>query len=95
MVKQSNMDATAKLDSAGRLVVPVAYRKVMGLKAGDEVVLRLEQNEMRVFSREAAVARAKALVKKHFPGDEPLSDRLIAERRGEAAREDEDLNSGS
>ncbi len=89
------MEATAKLDSAGRLVIPVAYRKVMGLKTGDEVVLRLDRDEMRVFSRKTAVARAKALVRKHFPGDEPLSDRLIAERRIEAAREEEELNSGS
>lgn len=89
------MEATAKLDSAGRLVIPVAYRKVMGLKAGDEVVLRLDHNEMRIFSRETAVSRAKALVRKHFPGDGPLSDRLIAERRIEAAREEEELKPGS
>ena len=91
----ANTDATAKLDSAGRLVIPVAYRRIMGLKAGDEVVLRLDRDEMRIFSREVAVARAKALVRKHFPGDEPLSDRLIAERRAEAAREEEELKSGS
>ena len=89
------MNMSAKLDSAGRLVIPAAYRKLMGLKAGDEVVLRLDRDEMRVLSRKAAVARAKALVKKHFPGDEPLSDRFIADRRGEAEREDEELNPGS
>lgn len=88
-------DATAKLDSAGRLVIPAAYRKIMGLKAGDEVVLRMDSDEMRIFSREVAVARAKALVKKYFPGDGPLSDRLIAERRAEAAREDEELKPDS
>ena len=91
----ANKDATAKLDSAGRLVIPVAYRKIMGLKAGDEVVLRLDCDEMRVFSREVAVARAKALVKKHFPGDDPLSDQFISQRRAEAAREDEELNTDS
>ena len=91
----ANIDTTAKLDSAGRLVIPAAYRKIMGLKAGDEVMLRLDREEMRVFSREVAVSRAKALVRKHFPGDGPLSDRLIAERRAEAAREEEELKSGS
>ena len=85
----------AKLDSAGRRVIPASYRKVMGLKAGDELVLRLDRDEMHVFSRAVAVARAQALVRQYFPGDEPLSDRLIARRRVEAAREDEELKSGS
>jgi len=89
------MDDAAKLDSAGRVVIPAAYRKAMGLKAGDEVVLRMDRGEMRLFSRELAVERAKALMKKHFPGDDNLSGEFIAERRSEAAREDEELNSGS
>ena len=82
------MRTSVKLDSAGRLVVPAIYRKIMGMKAGDEVMMRLENDELRVFSREVAVERARALVRKYFPGDEPLSDQFTSQRRAEAASED-------
>ena len=84
----STMRTSVKLDSAGRLVVPAIYRKIMGMKARDEVMMRLENDELRVFSREVAVERARALVRKYFPGDEPLSDQFISQRRAEAASED-------
>lgn len=51
-------------------------------------MMRLENDELRVFSREVAVERARALVRKYFPGDEPLSDQFISQRRAEAASED-------
>ena len=40
--------------------------------------------------RKAAILRAQRLVRRYVPEDVSLSDELIAERRAEARRENED-----
>ena len=84
-----------RLDSGGRIVIPAPMRKAMKLEPGDDVQVALVDGELRIVGRDAAIARAQALVRKYIPGDVRLSDQLIAERRAEAAREDEEMSSGS
>lgn len=69
----------------GRLVIPAAYRKALGLKPGDEVVLVLDEGEVRVISKRQAIKRAQALVRRYVPKDRDLSGELIQERREETA----------
>jgi len=70
----------------GRLVIPVAYRKALGLKPGDEVLLVLEEGEIRVVSTRQAIVRAQTLLRRYVPEGRSLSEELIQERRKEAAR---------
>jgi AbrB family looped-hinge helix DNA binding protein len=70
----------------GRLVIPVLYRKALGIKPGDEVILTLEDGEIRVVSTRRAVARAQALLRRYVPKGRNLSEELIKERREEADR---------
>lgn len=70
----------------GRLVIPAAYRKALGLKPGDEVLLTLEDGEIRVVSTRQAIARAQTLLRRYVPEGRSLSEELIQERREEAAR---------
>jgi AbrB family looped-hinge helix DNA binding protein len=70
----------------GRLVIPAKYRKALGIKPGDEVLLSLEDGEIRVVSTRQAVARAQTLVRRYIPKGRSLSKELIKERQEEAAR---------
>jgi AbrB family looped-hinge helix DNA binding protein len=70
----------------GRLVIPAAYRKALGLKPGDEVLLTLEDGEIRVVSTRQAIARAQTLIRRYIPKGRSLSEELIKKRREEAAR---------
>ena len=70
----------------GRLVIPAAYRKALGLKPGDEVLLTLEDGEIRVVSTRQAIARAQTLLRRYVPKGRSLSEELIKERREEASR---------
>lgn len=70
----------------GRLVIPVAYRKALGLEPGDEVVVRLREDELQIVNARHGVGRAKRLVRQYTSGRESLADQLIAERRAEAKR---------
>ena len=54
---------------------------------GDEVLLRLEDGELRVHTFDQAVRRAQAIVREYIPEGRLLSEELIAERRREAERE--------
>ena len=70
----------------GRVVIPAEYRKMLGLGTGDEVILVLEDREVRLMTPAKAIERAQAIVRSHVPKGRSLSEELIKERREEAAR---------
>ena len=72
-----------KLTEGGRIVIPSEYRQALGLQIGDEVILRLEDGEVRIFTPEQAIKHAQELVRRFIPEGRSLSDELIAERRTE------------
>ncbi len=74
-----------KVQDGGRIVIPAEYRRALGLNVGDDVILSLEAEEIRILSRKEAGGRAKALVRRYVPEGTVLSDELLAERRREAA----------
>ena len=77
----------AHISENGRIVIPAAYRKAMGLKGGEVVTIRLDEEGLHIQSRAQAIRRAQAMVKKYVPEGVSLVDELIAERRREAKRE--------
>lgn len=78
---------TVKLGKSGRLVLPVQFRRALGLEPGDELILALDKGELRIFTRGEAIRRAQELVRSYVPGDQSLADELIQERRAEGYRE--------
>ena len=76
-----------KLGEGGRLVIPAEYRRALGVEAGDEVVLLLEEGSLRIVTPQEGIRRAQALVRSYVPQGRKLSDELIEERRQESQRE--------
>jgi bifunctional DNA-binding transcriptional regulator/antitoxin component of YhaV-PrlF toxin-antitoxin module len=72
----------------GRVELPEVIRTALGIKEGDPVILRLEDDGVRLVSLPVAVKRAQAIVRRYVPEGVSLVDELIAERRAEARRED-------
>jgi AbrB family looped-hinge helix DNA binding protein len=81
------LQAKAKLNANGRVVIPAAVRKALDLRAGDELIIRVEDGELRMSTRRQALARARRVIRESIPGDEDLTQSLIDDRRAEAARE--------
>jgi len=77
----------AKLGEGGRLVIPAEYRKALGLEVGDELVLVLEEQSVRMLTPREAIRRAQAVVRSYVPEGKRLSDELIAQRRRESRLE--------
>ena len=74
-----------RVNENGRVVIPAAIRKQLGIRIGDEVVLRIEDNELRITTLKRNIERAQRLVRKHVKPGTSLVDELIKERH-EAAR---------
>lgn len=80
-------DVKTKVSEGGRIVLPAEYRRALGVHVGDDVILRLEDGAVRIYTIREAIRRAQELVSKYIPADRSLADELIAERRAEAERE--------
>ncbi len=76
-----------RVDSGGRVVIPAEYRRALGLQAGEEVIVRLEDGEVRLLTLAEGIRRAQGLVRRHLPEGRSLSGELIAERREQAGCE--------
>jgi AbrB family looped-hinge helix DNA binding protein len=72
------------LGEGGRIVIPAAYRRALEVEPGDELVLTMTDGELRIATRDRAIARAQAIVRKYASEGESLVDELIDERRAEA-----------
>jgi AbrB family looped-hinge helix DNA binding protein len=72
-----------KLERQGRLVIPAAIRKAMGLKTGDTLVCTAEPDRLTLKARAAVEQELRASFAK-VKGS--LAQELIAERRREARR---------
>lgn len=80
-------DVHGKIAEGRRVVIPADYRRALGLKVGDEVILHMAEGEVHILTRRQAIKKAQALVRKHVPARKSLVRELIRERRGEAAHE--------
>jgi AbrB family looped-hinge helix DNA binding protein len=79
---------TSRLEKSGRILIPAAIRRRLGLREGSEVIVRVEESgRLQVTSRAQALARVQSELRKYIRRDRALADELIAERRAEAERE--------
>jgi len=69
-----------RINENGRVVIPAAFRRALGINPGETVVLRLENDELRITTLRQRLAKAQQLVRAHVPPTTSLADELIAER---------------
>ena len=82
-----DLQARVRVGEKGRLVIPAAIREALGIKPGDAVELRVEDNELRISTRWARIRRAQARIRQFVPEGVLLSEELSAERREAAKHE--------
>jgi len=78
--------ASTRIAAGGRIVIPVSFRKALGMKPGDDVVLQLEEGAIRLYSRAQALRRLQERVARVVPKGVSLAKELIRDRRAEARR---------
>lgn len=80
------MEFRVQVHAGGRFVLPSKLRKELQIKAGDEIVLSLEDGSVRLIPLHQAVRIAQQAVKKYVPKRTSLAADLIkARKRGRGA----------
>ena len=80
-------EVRARINQNGRIVIPAPFRNALGVSAGDEVVLRIEDNELRITTLKHRLERAQRRIRRYVKPGRSLVDELLAERREAARRE--------
>ena len=76
-----------RVDPGGRVVVPAGFRKALGIRNGQEVLIVLDDGFVRLQTVDAALERVRAIARRRRTGAGSVADDFIAERRAEAAKE--------
>jgi AbrB family looped-hinge helix DNA binding protein len=78
---------TVVLGESGRIVLPAAIRKELGLAPGDRLTVTSDGGAIRILSRKMALESIRADIIKQRGSLAGILDEFLAERREEAARE--------
>jgi AbrB family looped-hinge helix DNA binding protein len=81
------MQIKTRLGSDGRIVLPAVVRRALGLRPGDQLIVDVEGQEIRLVTVAEAARRAQELVRRYVDPGESLVESLVAERRRESADE--------
>ena len=73
----------------GRLVLPVALRKQLGVEKGGQLVAEMEGGAVVLSTPDRALDEAGALFRSFLSDDASVADEVIADRRAESAAETE------
>ena len=80
-------EARTRVNENGRVVIPSSFRKALGIEIGDEVVLRIEGDELRITTQQRRIQRAQRRARQYLKKGISLVNELLAERREAAKRE--------
>lgn len=78
-----------KIISGGRVQLPADVRRALSLSEGDTVLIEVVDGEVHLRPLSAAVRRIQERTKAFIRPGESIVEELIAERRREAAAENE------
>ncbi len=84
MVGNTMLSTKVKLTQGGRIIVPMNMRKALAIEIGDELLMQVENQELKIFNVHHAVTEAQKLMAKYNPLKLSLSDQIIEDRRNEA-----------
>jgi AbrB family looped-hinge helix DNA binding protein len=87
MAVQVTLAQAVKIIEGGKLVIPAAMRRAMGIARSDTVVVELlSDGELRVRPLASAIREAQEIVRKSVRPDRSLADELMRERKRDAVR---------
>ncbi len=78
-----------KLGERGRLVLPAAVRRELGVETGERLIVTLEEDgSVRLVNARTLARRLRGLLRDEYP-DVDLVEELLSDRSEEVARERE------
>ncbi|MCW2721152.1 AbrB/MazE/SpoVT family DNA-binding domain-containing protein [Pseudonocardia sp.] len=81
--------ADLTVNEQGRVTIPAQIRRAAGIEAGVPLVVYVEDGRVVLETREQLADRLRRDVAAAWTGEGSVVDELLADRRAEAAREDQ------
>jgi AbrB family looped-hinge helix DNA binding protein len=78
---------TVVLGESGRIVLPAAIRKELGLKPGERLTIAVDEGEIRIFNRKTILEKVRARIIEKRGTLKGILDEFIDERHEAARRE--------
>jgi AbrB family looped-hinge helix DNA binding protein len=78
---------TAKVEESGRVLIPASVRKRLGIRVGEQIIVRVDETGLSMGTRDQAIERIQRRLHQVVSAGRVLSQELIKERRAEARRE--------
>jgi AbrB family looped-hinge helix DNA binding protein len=73
----------AQVKEGGRIVIPAKAREKLHFDVGEELLLRIEGEELHILSLRVAIKKAQALAQKYNPSHKSLTAALFKMRKKE------------
>ena len=87
MDSEPTFNQGVRVDPSGRVLVPAAIRKALGITPGQMLLISLVEGSIRLQTVEAGLGRIWAIAESNCDSGGNVVDDFIAERRAAAAEE--------
>jgi AbrB family looped-hinge helix DNA binding protein len=81
------LEYRAQIKKGGRIIIPAPIRKKLHFEIGDEVLLKVAEEELHVSTLDRAINQAQEIVKKYNPSHKKLTDELFTLRKEDSKYE--------
>jgi len=77
------MNQLSTIGKSGRLVIPAQFRKALGLKEGEGVMIALKNGHLEISPVDSSIKDAQQRVAKYLNPEDDLVEMLFEERKEE------------
>jgi len=81
------MNYMTTIGKSGRLVIPVQYRRALGLTEGEGVMISLKNGHIEISPVDESIKKAQQKVRKYLQPENNLVEMLFNERKEEIENE--------
>jgi bifunctional DNA-binding transcriptional regulator/antitoxin component of YhaV-PrlF toxin-antitoxin module len=79
---------SVKVEKSGRVLIPVAVRRMLHLQEGEShVLMTVDESGLALSTRQQALSRVRATLRQYIPEGSDVTSEFLADRRREAERE--------
>lgn len=87
-MENHTIESKALINDTGRILIPASIRKALNLNIGDELLLKVEEDEIRIIPLSKAVQQAQDLIRQYNKDGLKLTD-VLADLRNEDQNNDQ------
>jgi len=72
-----------KIITGGKISIPSIYRKQLGLKEGEEILMDIQEGQLVISSLRTSLLKARQIMIKYHSTDQSLDAKLTSNQKGE------------